>query len=298
VGLGAAVVARAPLVHARSDLAAASCLLARPRAWVWDMRAFWREERIEQGLLRPGSPEERVMRAVEARAAHASSRIVTLAQAAIGELGRRYGDGVTCKARVITTCVELDRFAASPLPARPPVRFLLAGTLNHLYDVPGMIRLVDAMGTRTPAELTVLTPKPTAWEPELAAAGAALGRATAAEMPGHISRHHVGLSLRRHDAGLTGLAATPTKIGEFLASGRPVAVSARLGDMDALLARHQCGVIVDDFSDVGIARVVDRLAELLEDPGTPGRCRALAEDYFNLDTGVARLVETYEAAVT
>src|SRR5947209_9589487 len=137
VGLGAAVVARAPLVHARSDLAAASCLLARPKAWIWDMRAFWREERIEQGLLRPGSPEERVMRSVEERSARASSRIVTLSQSAIDELARRYGDAVAAKARVITTCVELDRFAASPLPARPPVRFLLAGTLNHLYDVPG-----------------------------------------------------------------------------------------------------------------------------------------------------------------
>src|SRR5205085_2514301 len=133
--------------------------------------------------LRPGSPEERVMRSVEERSARASSRIVTLSQSAIDELARRYGDEVAAKARVITTCVELDRFVTSPLPPRPPVRFLLAGTLNHLYDVPGMVRVVEAMGAGMPAELTVLTPKPTAWEPDLRAAGAVLGRATAAEMP-------------------------------------------------------------------------------------------------------------------
>src|SRR5438105_4021706 len=61
---GTALVAGAHLVHARSDLAAASALLAGRRAWVWDMRSFWREERIDLGFLRPGSPQERVMRRV------------------------------------------------------------------------------------------------------------------------------------------------------------------------------------------------------------------------------------------
>ena len=63
---GATYLRSAELVHARSDIPAGSALLARRPTWIWDMRGFWADERIELGLLRPGSPEERFMRWIEA----------------------------------------------------------------------------------------------------------------------------------------------------------------------------------------------------------------------------------------
>jgi hypothetical protein len=69
----AAYLRGAELVHARSDMPAASALLARCPAWVWDVRAFWREQRIAAGQIRPGSPPDRVMRIVEDRAARRSA---------------------------------------------------------------------------------------------------------------------------------------------------------------------------------------------------------------------------------
>ncbi len=40
---------------------------------------------------------------------------------------------------------------------------------------------------------------------------------------------------------------------------------------------------------------MDRLESLLADPGTPERCRSLAEVHFNLDRGVDSLVGVYSA---
>ena len=295
---GARYVTGAELVHARADLAAASALLTRCGPWIWDVRAFWREERINQGLLRPGSPEERVLRTVESRAARGSAGIITLTQRAIDVLSERHGDGVAAKARVVTTCTDLDRFTPGPTPPPEPLRLLLAGTLNKLYDVPTTIRLLRRIQARRPAELTVLTLPGGPWERELRDAGATIAHVPPSEMPAQVRAHHVGLSLRALDLPVSSCAATPTKLGEYLACGRPVVVSKGLGDMDAFVAGHRCGVVVGDPSDEGLDRAAAELEMLLDDPGVSARCRALAEEQFNLDRGVEQLIAAYHAALT
>jgi len=293
---GALSIRRAELVHARSDSAAASALVTRRPAWVWDMRGFWREERMAIGLMRAGSPEERVMRSVESGSARSSTGIVALSQVALDVLSRRFGATIAAKSRVITTCVDLERFSTAPMPAADPLRFLLVGTLNRLYDVPGMVRLVEAVTGRRPASLAVLTPDPGPWRALFVEAGATVGFAEAAAMPDRMLAHHVGLSLRRTDVPVTSIAATPTKLAEFLACGRPVVVSAGLGDMDGLLARHDCGVVMQDTSGAEIERAMGEIDRLVDDEGTPARCRGLAEAHFDLEKGVDRLIDLYRSA--
>jgi glycosyltransferase involved in cell wall biosynthesis len=86
----------------------------------------------------------------------------------------------------------------------------------------------------------------------------------------------------------------PTKIGEFLASGRPVVVNPGLIDVVDLLEHHGCGVVYGSSSSSGEGEVVDQLESVLVDPGVPERCRLLAESHFDLDRGVEGLLEIYE----
>jgi len=87
--------------------------------------------------------------------------------------------------------------------------------------------------------------------------------------------------------------AMPTKIGEFLATGRPVVVNKGLGDMDSLVREYDVGVTLSGLDQAHLDRACREALRLLEDEGTPGRCRALAEDHFDLATGVARLDTLY-----
>lgn len=297
VAHGAALVAGAELVHARSDLPATSTMLARRSRWVWDVRGFWREDRIAMEMLRPGSAPERVLRRIEAASARSSSAIVTLSRSAADVLAQRFGPEVGAKVNVITTCVDLERFVASPLPSVDSVRFLLAGSLSSLYDIPTMLRLVQTMRTQRPVELTVLTPAPTPWDEDFRASGATIGQAPPAEMPDRVSAQHVGLSIRRFDVGVAGYSATPTKLGEFLACGRPVVVNAGLGDLDTLLVDHDCGVVMTSGSRDELERATAEIRRLLEDPGTPVRCRGVAEEHFNVERAVDRLLEIYRNSV-
>lgn len=284
----------AELVHARSDLAAAAALLGRSGRWVWDVRSFFADQRIELGMLRRGSSEERVLRVVERRAARSAHAVITLASAAIPALESRHGPGVAAKATVIPTCVDLDRFRPSALPGSDVLRLLFSGSLNRYYDVPLMLRLYERARRRGATELTVLAPGETPWDPELTEAGVVRRRAAPDEVPAEVKAAHVGLGMCRTDVGDSLRAAMPTKLAEFLASGRPVVVNPGLGDMDALVATHRCGVVVSGSSNGQLDTALDHLQALLEDPQTPDRCRGVAEEHFDLDKGVSQLVSVYQ----
>ena len=283
----------APVVHARSDMAAAAVMFSGADNWVWDVRSFWVDQKIASGVIRKGSWSERVMRLVESRAAQRSTAVITLTRSAVTELDRRYGGVVSPKARVITTCVDLNRFQASPMP-KMPLRVLLAGTLNRYYDVKAMLDLVAELRRRRPVEFVVASPGDTDWEEELAGVKAVRISATPEEMPDLVSSFHVGLSVCRDDAGVSLLAAMPTKIGEFLAAGRPVVVNPGLVDAADLLGRNECGVVYGSSSHLEIGDVVDQLEAMLFDPGCPDRCRSLAESHFDLNRGVEGLLAIYE----
>lgn len=294
VAAGAIAIRQADLVHARSDLAAASALLARVPHWLWDVRSLWADQRIALGALRSGSAEHRVLQAIERRATRHSSAMVTLTEAVVPVLESRYGVRLRRKTTVIPTCVDTRRFTSSPLPPPDPVVVLLAGTLNAYYDVPLMVELVTQWQRRRHVQLSLITPAETPWDTKFSQLLAVRSTATFEQMPERVAAAHVGLSVCRSDAGVSLTASMPTKIAEFLATGRPVVVNHNLGDAGRLVEQHHAGVAVragDATSDV-----LDRLDELVEDPGTAARCRRLALEHFDLDHAIDGLVEAYERA--
>ena len=283
----------AEMVHARSDLAGAAAMLARPRRWIWDARSLYADQKIELGELKSGSPQEVLLRRIERACALQSDAIVVLTEAGLEVLVDRYGKDLTQKATVVPTCVDLGRFELSPLPELP-TRFLLAGTINSFYDVPAMMSFFRRFREGSAAELHVVTPGPTRWDTELAQLATSRSVARPEDMPALIAASHVGLCVCRDDAGISLAASMPTKIAEFLATGRPLVVNSKLGDAGGMLEAHGAGVALRSGSD-GLILAVDQLRELLRDPETPLRCRALAEEHFDLEVAVKKLVNVYRS---
>jgi len=180
----------------------------------------------------------------------------------------------------------------SPFPDEA-VSLLLSGSYNALYDLPTMLRLVAALRRRGPAGLTLLRPAATPWDGAVLADGGRVAASSFADMPGHVRAHHAGLSVCVSTDRLALLGAMPTKIGEFLASGRPVVVNAGLGDCDDLLPEAGAGVILQGVDEIALERAASELLDLLADPETPMRCRLLAERHFSLDRAVTTLLEVY-----
>ncbi len=295
VAQGARLVRGSSLVHARSDLPAASALLARTPSWVWDVRSFWADQRIAMGTLARGSPEERVLRAVESMSASRAAAIVTLTKAAIDVLVRRHGEDVRERATVIPTCVDTARFALTPFRDKARLQLVLSGSFNPLYDLETTLGLVAAIRRRRPADLTMIRPGPSLWDGPILEAGGCVESAKFTDMPARLQDSTAGLSILRPDDSDALAGCVPTKLAEFLATGRPVVVNRRLGDMDELLSRYHCGVVVADRSQSGLSLAAEELCALIDDDETPARCRKMAMEHFDLELGVASLMEVYRS---
>ena len=155
------------------------------------------------------------------------------------------------------------------------------------------LEIVEEFRRRRSVEFIVASPERTAWEEELSNIEVMRVSVSPAEMPDLIASSHLGLSICRDDAGISLQAAMPTKIGEFLACGRPVVVNSGLVDAARIVNTNFCGSVYGSSGPRSVERVVDELEDQLLDSETPGRCRDAAEANFNLDRAVEELVELY-----
>lgn len=84
----------------------------------------------------------------------------------------------------------------------------------------------------------------------------------------------------------------PTKVAVFSAFELPAVVNAGLGNFDDYSAEFIVGVILNGQKGDTEAKA-HQLLELLADPETPLRCRALAEKYFDMDKGAEKYLSLY-----
>ena len=123
-----------------------------------------------------------------------------------------------------------------------------------------------------------------------------MASARPAEMPDLVGKSSAGLSVLTKGITPASKASMPTKLGEFLACGRPVVTSPDLGDMSELLRQFDCGVVLTGTTDAALDDAALGLVRLIEDPECPARCRALAEEHFSIDLAVDRLSRAYGQA--
>lgn len=277
------------LIHARSDIPALAGLLSRKAPVLWDVRSLWASQRafIETNILR--KIIFLAVKPLESICSTYSKGVSTLTNAAIEILERRHRK-VPHLRIVVPTAVDLDRFKLN-LEMPTIIRGLYSGTYSNYYDLKKSYAFISALQELQEIEIHWARPQ----ETEIKALNAGenhVFEALYSNMAQIIPMFSFGISICKQDAGPSLTAAMPTKIAEFLASGRPVVVSKGIGDMDTLLAEFKAGIVIDtendDFSDK--AR---ELLKLLSDSETPKQCRALAEKYFDIDTGVNNYINLY-----
>lgn len=281
------------VVHARGYVAGLMAWMLKKTTgvqFVFDMRGFWPEERVDGGLWRADSRLYRVVKVLERRFLRDADHIVVLTERARAELRRR---GVRPPVTVVPTCVDLERF--QPAATRPVApTFVYAGSLGTVYPLDAMLAFVQRARAREPrARLLLVTRAERDFVSGALAVSGLDGAVTVdaaahAEIPALLGGASVGLAFYR--PGSSRQATCPTKVGEYLACGLPVVVSAGVGDMDELIAGHRTGVVVAEFTDAAYEHALDDLEKLLLEPDLAARCRALAERHFSLRSGVERLV--------
>jgi len=278
------------VIHGRSDIATAAGIWSRAKAPVlWDVRSLWSDQRLLIGTAGWSRLTARGARVLEDVAAKNSKAMSTLTAAVVPVLEERHRSIPKIR-EVIPTCVQTSKFLPSPMP-KGQITCLLSGTFNNYYDIERTREILEVL--RKNIDIRIIWAR--AGESPLETLGVGedvIISASHSEMPKIVSESHFGIAICKQDDLASLSAAVPTKIGEFLASGRPVIVSSGIGDLDQMLSSTSTGVIIDQRDSLN--EVGQRIDKIISDPKTPGRCRELAMEHFDMEKSIDRYLDIYE----
>ncbi|MEA1071026.1 glycosyltransferase [Sphingomonas sp. LY160] len=303
---------RFDLVHCRSYLSAMvghAMQASLGVAFLFDMRGFWADERVEGRLWDLRKPMYRTVYDYFKRRERLflgdAAAIVSLTEAGKQTmLARDDQAAANTPMVVIPCCVDFDLFMPPTSERRDRARVALAieddrkvfaylGSIGTWYMLDEMLDCFAVELTRDPVSLLLFITRD---DPALIRnAASAKGIPSVNLMIRAASREEVSLFLSAVDVGLffirptfSKLASCPTKLGEFLAAGIPVLTNRNVGDVDTQVEESGAGALVDDF-DVASYETALATIELL--PSRPQEWRKIARKWFDLQTGIA----TYDA---
>ena len=287
-------VQNSALIHGRSDLATAAGILSKSDAPIlWDVRSLWADQRLAIGGQGWNLLTAKGARSLENLSAKRAIGMTTLTSAVVPILQERHRSLPKIQ-DVIPTCVQTEKFLPASMPTGT-ITCLMSGTFNNFYDLDRTLEIVSEL--RKSFELKVIWARPTeATRSSLGLGEEVRNSISHDEMPSLVSQSHFGIAVCQQDEKESLTAAVPTKVGEFLASGRPMIVSKGIGDLDVLLHSSKTGLIISH--DEGLSTLGAKLVELIEDPSTPSRCRSLAMEHFDMSSAITRYLAVYEKMIS
>jgi glycosyltransferase involved in cell wall biosynthesis len=299
------------VVHARGYAPSVVAAILQRRLgtrFLFDMRGFWPDEKVDAGHWRPGSGPFRLAKRWERRFFESADGIVSLTVAGVAAArGLGYAVPASTPFEVIPTCTDLARFAPGPPDPTLAHRLGVAGspvigcigTISNWYLRQPMLDYLAYLIGRVDklAALVVTQEDHEALYREAIAAGVPahrlrLTRARFADMPAHLRLMDVGLFFIKPVFSKRGSAAT--KLGEFLATGVPVVINDGVGDSGLIVREGDAGAVLADVGRASFTASLPDVRALLEDPEVARRCRATAERWFDLRVAVDRYAALYE----
>jgi hypothetical protein len=279
----------ADVLHGRSDIPTAAAIWSQVQAPVlWDVRSLWSDQRQLIGTAGWNSFTARGARTLENASAKHAKAMTTLTAAVVPILQSRHSrlPGIR---EVIPTCVQTSKFLPSAMP-KGQIVCLLSGTFNNYYDIDRTRQIIEAI--RKSINLKVIWARAgESPDTQLGVGEDLVISASHAEMPDLVKVAHFGMAICKEDDLGSLAAAVPTKIGEFLASGRPMIVSRGLGDMDTLFKDSKVGIVVSKTATLdGIGAQIENL---VADADVPDHCRTLAMEHFDMGKAISLYSTVY-----
>jgi glycosyltransferase involved in cell wall biosynthesis len=295
------------LVHARSTVPAAMAhtatrLLRVP--WIFDLRGLVAEEYADAGHWRRDRLVFRVTNALERWLLRETDGLVVLAEAILGDLWKL---GVPrAKPTAVIPCAADARVFRPSAAARATLRSRLAlgtdpvlvyaGSLGGWNPISEMMAFFSAARDELPGlRFLVLTSQTEVAERAAESRGlrpvVIIRSPTPPEVPDLLAAADAGVAFRT--GGVSTKAASPTKCGEYLASGLPVVTDSWTGD-SARLRSARAWFTIERFDVHEYQRVGRLLREALRDPErTQAAALDLASREFGLGVALGRYEDLY-----
>jgi glycosyltransferase involved in cell wall biosynthesis len=292
------------LIHARTFVGGViglvlSAVLGVP--YIYHNEGFWPDQQIEGGFWPADGLLYRTIKRIERVLYERASGLVLLSERSRPIIERLPGvRRHRTPIAVVPSCVDLDRFKCAGGDCRgAPPRLIYIGSLGgryHIGPIGGFMRAV--LSLEPEARLEILSHS----DPDMIRAGLTAARLPPEvwevstvpheQVPAHLCRADAGIFFL--SGGVGALSCSPTKVGEYLACGLPVVMSAGVGDLDEMVRARRVGVLVEDATEEALMTAAQRLLRLLRDAEVRSRCRAAAETHYSLEAGIDAQLALYE----
>lgn len=302
------------IVHCRSYISALCGLSMKRRfgtRFLFDMRGFWADERVDGGIWTMRNPLHRIIfgffKRKEAAFFAEADAIVSLTEAGKYVIQNRDDRPQPGPIAVIPCCVDFDAFRRRSLKERDSIRAALGmnsdatlvislGSVGTWYLLEEMLDAFAALREHEPGAIFLFVTRD---DPEhIRAIARVRGVSETALRILAANRDEVIDYLTASDVGLffikpvfSKLASSPTKLGELMAVEIPVITNRGVGDVDRIIEDSGAGVLVSGFDPQSYR---DAFAQIDRVDPSSERARRIAREWFDLTIGIERYDGLYK----
>ncbi len=291
------------VVHCRSYLAALLGKRLKKQynlKFIFDMRGFWADERIDGELWDLKNPIFRQIyqffKKQERLFLQEADQTISLTHLAKQEI-ESWQLPHLAPIQVIPCCVDMDLFTPQNDTQKTHTLSYL-GSVGTWYMLPEMLRFFKHLLRNKPdaSFLFITADTPSFILDEATRQGIdpsklTIRRAERKEVPRLIAQSEVAIFFIK--PLFSKKASSATKMGEILAMGVPLITNAGVGDHSYLFERYNLGLLLPDFEEDTFEKTAasfDKLQAI-----NPQILRKAAEEYFSLEKGIEGYANVYQA---
>ncbi|HNW70335.1 MAG TPA: glycosyltransferase [Bacteroidales bacterium] len=298
------------IVHCRSYITAFVGMFLKRKAgtkFIFDMRGFWADERVEGRLWNIHNPVYRTIykyfKRKELSFLIHADYVVTLTEKAKIEISTHFNlKEKTPEIEVIPCCTDTDFFSKKNIDEKVKNSFSeqlhfnpddliisYSGSIGTWYMLDEMLDFFKQLClVNDHAKFLFIThdsPEKildTARAKHIDTKKIIITKASREQMPVLLSLSHIALFFIK--PVYSKMASSPTKMGEIMSMGIPFITNSGVGDIDTFVERTGSGLLVRDFTNSNYNEVIEKISLLLQLHPESIRSKAMAE--YSLDQGI------------
>ena len=305
------------LIHCRSYVAAEAGVKLFQRTgvpYLFDMRGFWVDERVDSGLWNLKNPLYKLFynlyKKKEKKYFSQAGHIISLTRKGREELVNHYKVKAE-KISVIPCCADLEHFDYRKLSNTDKTKakeklgigqsdkvLCYLGSLGGWYMTGEMLDFFSVLVKKTPATKFLFITQDD--KDSIINKAIRRGIDPAAIRVQPASRNEVPLYLSVSDWSIFFIkdlyskkASSPTKQGEIMAMGVPI-ICNDIGDTGSILVKTNAGVVIDRFDTITYTKAI---TELLQIATSKESIREGSEKFYDLGKGVIEYLTAYKEII-
>jgi glycosyltransferase involved in cell wall biosynthesis len=296
---------RFDIVQGRTFIGGLAALIVAPligAKFVYHNEGFYPDEQVDGGVWAVNSRPHLVAKRLENLMYSRADGIIALSHRAkaiiekLPEVARKQTPII-----FVPSCVDLERFHLPETKAKfssDEFKFVYIGSVGNRYILDKIGSFMAAARKVHPnvslqvyskADVGLITRmlddgglEREAWKVEAVPYN---------EMPARLANFQAGLFFLTE--GISEHGCSPTKIGEYWATGLPVVTTPNVSDTDEIIRRERVGVVVERQDEKSYLQAFKELREIVKDGELSRRCRQAAEVHYALTPACERQFELY-----